>query len=153
MARTAVGLFSNFHLVDEVVHDLEANGFPRKKILILGEPSGMRNAGAMSIPRTDFEVDLIRELRGIGAAERDADAYVQGVRSGGAIVFATASDERAGFAAEIMNRHNPEQIEELCAAESNPPGTGRDYTTRAHDVSVQSGRVRYTGGGARLFIW
>lgn len=38
MAKTAVGLFENPDLVDEVVRDLEAGGFPRKDVRILGEP-------------------------------------------------------------------------------------------------------------------
>lgn len=153
MTKTAVGLFRNLDLVARVVHDLEANGFPRKKILILGEPSGTSNAGVLGTPRTDFEVDLIRELRGIGAAEPDAEAYVQGVRSGGSIIFATASDDRADVAADIMNRHSPVEVEELSAAEPNPPGTVGEYTRHVHNSSVQSGRVRFTGGGARLFVW
>jgi hypothetical protein len=153
MAKTAVGLFRNLDLVAGVVQDLEANGFPRKEILVLGEPSGTSNAGVLGIPRTDFEVDLTRELRGIGAAEPDAEAYVQGVRSGGAIIFATASDDRADVAAEIMNRHSPVEVEELRAVEPNLPGTGGEYTNHVHDSSVQFGRVRFTGGGARLFVW
>jgi hypothetical protein len=45
----------------------------------------------MSIPRTDFEVELTRDLTTIGAARADAEAYVRGIRGGGVIVFATSS--------------------------------------------------------------
>ena len=65
MAKTAVGLFENRGLVDEVVRDLEASGFPRNDVRILGEPREMAGTGVMDIPHTDFEVDLIRELKTI----------------------------------------------------------------------------------------
>jgi hypothetical protein len=49
MAKTAVGLFENPDLVDEVVRDLEAGGFPRKDVRILGEPREMAGSGVMDI--------------------------------------------------------------------------------------------------------
>ncbi len=69
MAKTAVGLFENPGSVDEVVRDLEASGFPKDDVRVLGEPREMAGSGLMSTPHTDFEVDLIRDLRAIGAAE------------------------------------------------------------------------------------
>ena len=80
MVRAAVGLFENSGLVDEIVHDLEASGFPRDGIRVLSEPRDIAGSGMMSTPHTDFEVDLVRELRTIGAGEADAQAYVEGVR-------------------------------------------------------------------------
>jgi len=121
MAKTAVGLFENPSSADDVVHELEASGFPRNDVRVLGEPREMAGSGVMSTPHTDFEVDLIRELRTIGAAEADAEAYVEGVRRGGVMVFATGSDEKADAAAEIMNRHGVVEIEELSASQLMRP--------------------------------
>lgn len=153
MAKTAVALFENPGSVDEVVRDLEANGFPREDLRVLGEPREMAGAGVMSIPHTDFEVDLFREFRTIGAAEADAEAYVQGVRRGGVIVFATGSAEKADAAAEIMNRHRAVEIEELNASEPHLPSTDAGDMAPGRESSVQAGRVRSSGGGARLFVW
>ena len=153
MAKTAVGLFENPSSVDEVVRDLEAGGFPRNDVCVLGEPREMAGSGMMSIPHTDFEVDLKRELRTIGAAEPDAEAYVQGVRRGGVMVFATGSEDKANAAAEIMNRRGAIDIEELNAPVPHLPGTDHDEMTLAHDSSGQIGRFRSQGGGARLFVW
>src|ERR1035438_3063640 len=69
MAKTAVGLFENPGSVDEVVRDLEANGFPRNDVRVLGEPREMAGSGAMSIPHTDFEVGLIHDLTAFGRSE------------------------------------------------------------------------------------
>jgi hypothetical protein len=154
MAKTAVGLFENPGSFDEVVRDLVASGFSQNDVRVLGEPEEMAGSGLMSIPHTDFEMDLIRELRTIGAAEADAEAYVEGVRRGGVIVFATGSGEKADAAVEIMNRHRAVEIEELSAPEPHLPGTHRDdQLARGRKSSVQVGRFRSPGGGARMFAW
>jgi hypothetical protein len=154
MAKTAVALFENPGSVDEVVRDLVAVGFPQNDIRVLVEPQEMAGGGVISIPHTDFEVDLIRELRTIGAAEADAEAYVEGVRRGGVMVFATGSGEKADTAVEIMNRHRAVEIEELDALEPHLPGTHRDdQLARGRNSSVQVGRFRSSGGGARMFVW
>ncbi len=153
MARTAVGLFENPGSVEEVVRELKASGIPQKDVRVLREPREMAGSGVMSTPHTDFEVDLIRDLRAIGAAEADAEAYVRGLRRGGVMVFATGSGEKADAAAEIMNRHHAVEVEELSGSEQSLPSTARDETASGPDRSFQAGRIRSSGGGARLFVW
>ncbi len=153
MAKTAVGLFENPGSVDEVVRELKASGIPQKDVRVLREPREMAGSGVMSTPHTDFEVDLIRDLRAIGAAEADAEAYVRGVRRGGVMVFATGSPEKADAAAAIMNRHCAVEIEELCASVPHLPSTVGGDVAYGRDGSVQAGRVRSPGAGARLFVW
>jgi hypothetical protein len=67
------------------------------------------------------------------------------------MVFATGPSEKADEAAEIMNRHCAVEIEELSASVPHLPGTDRDDVAR--DRSIQVGRVRSPGAGARLFVW
>ena len=74
----------------------------------------------MSFPRLDFEADLIRELARIGATKAESQVYVEGLRRGGALVFATGSDEKVQAAADIMNRHGAVEMEEAS-------GPGRSY--------------------------
>src|SRR5579872_2273085 len=104
MPKTAVGLFENPGLVDGVAREIEALGFPRKEVRTLTEPATFEVTGVMSFPRLDFEVDLVRELTRIGATKAESQAYVEGLRRGGALVFATGSDERGESAADVMNR-------------------------------------------------
>ncbi len=151
MAKTAVGLFLDRNL-EGLMRELVANGFARQDIRIVGEALGMTEPGAMSIAHTDFEVDLMRELRSIGASEDDAECYLEGLRRGAVIVFVAASDQRAEIAAQIMNRHNAVEIEELKVTEPHLP-MGHSSMSPNRDASTQSGRVRPTGGGARLFVW
>jgi hypothetical protein len=153
MAKTAVGLFENSELADEVVRDLEATGFLRKDIRILKEPLEMAGSGLMSTPHTDFEVELTRDLTAFGVLEIDAEAYVQGVRRGGVIVFATGLGEKAETATEIMNRHGAVELEEISALRPELPTSGPGQQTPLHAPSVQIGRVRSPGSGARMFVW
>ncbi|MGA7560066.1 MAG: hypothetical protein WBW12_14185, partial [Terriglobales bacterium] len=153
MAKTAVGLFENPGSVDEVVRDLEATGFPRKDVRVLGEPREMAGSGLMSTPHTDFEVGLVRDLRAFGVLEADAEDYVQGVRRGGVMVFATGSGDKAEAATEIMNRHGAVEIEKISASRPELPSADHGEAPPVRDPSVQTGRSRSPGGGARLFVW
>ena len=153
MAKTAVALFENPSSVDEVVRELEATGFPRNDVRVLVEPREMAGRGIMSTAHTDFEVDLIRDLREFGANDVHAQAYVRGIRRGGVMVFATGPDAMADAAAVIMNQHSAMEIEELSAMRSYLPGTDNDEVAQDRDVSFQAGRVRTSGSGARLFVW
>ena len=153
MPKTAVGLFENPGLADQVVHNLEASGFPDNDVRILRESLDMKGSGVMGIPNIDFEVSLNRDLRKIGASGPEAEAYVKGVRRGGVLVFASGSGERIDAAAEIMNRHSPVEVEELTGGELNLPSTTGENVTPTQTRSVQTGRVRQSGGGARVFVW
>jgi hypothetical protein len=153
MAQTAVGLFENPKSVDAVVRDLKAGGFLQSNVRVLSEPADMAGSGLMSTPHTDFEVGLIQELKTIGAAKADAEAYVRGVRRGGVMVFVTGSGNQTNTAAEIMNRHHAVEIEKLNASELHLPGTEGKDTAPDRNNSIQTGRTRSTGDGARLFVW
>ena len=153
MAKTAVGLFENSGSADGVVRDLTAKGFLQKDIRVLGEPIEMAGSGLMSTPHTDFEVSLIRDLTAFGVVEGDAEAYVQGVRRGGVMVFATATGKNADQAAEIMNCHGAVEIEQISATRPELSGAEIGEEIPARDPSTQTGRVRSQGSGARLFVW
>ncbi len=153
MTKTAVGLFENPGSVDEVVRDLEASGVLRKNVRVLGEPREMAGSGLMSTAHTDFEVALIRDLTAFGVIEANAEAYVQGVRRGGKMVFATALGENADAATEIMNRHGAVEVEEISASRPNLPVTDRDEGAAIRNSSVHGGRSGSSGSGARLFVW
>jgi hypothetical protein len=153
MPKTVVGLFENPGLVDGVVREIEALGFPRKEVRTLAEPATFDVAGVMSFPRLDFEVELIRELTRIGATKAEAQAYVKGLRRGGALVFATGSDERVEAAANIMNRDGAVEIEESIGPEPQLPGVTRESMTPMRDSPVLAGRIREPGRGACFFVW
>ncbi len=152
MPKTAVGLFEEPGLVDQVVREIEALGIPRKEVRTLTEPATFEVTGVMSFPRLDFELDLSRELARIGATKAESQAYVEGLRRGGALVFATGSDERVDAAAGVMNRHGAIEVEESSGPEPQLHGVVHESMTPMRGGSVQAGRVRESGG-AGLFVW
>lgn len=152
MPKTAVGLFKNPGDVKDVVREVEAVGLPRNEIRTLGEPLNLGLDGVLSIGRIDFEVDLFRELSRMGASRAEAEAYVNGVRRGGVLVFATGPDEKVDRAAEIMNRHGAVETEENRALEPHLHTSIHSGGTAVHEP-VQAGRLRQSGGGAAFFVW
>ncbi len=153
MSKTAVGLFQRPSVADQVVHDLDASAFPRKNIRILGEPREMPGDGVMNTSRTDFEVALNQQLHEIGASDREANAYVRGVRRGGVLVFATGSNEQVDNAAKIMDRHGAIKVEELMRGELEIDTMIDDNMTPLQDDPLQTGRISQPGCGARVFVW
>jgi len=157
MPKTTVGLFESAGAVDDVVRKIEALGFPRNEVRIVGEPPTFEVTGVMSFARLDFEVHLMRELTRIGATKDEAQNYVDGLRRGGALVFATSldeSDEKVDLAADIMNRHGAIEIEETSGPEPQLPSVVRDSAMPpATETAVMAGRIRQPGGGACMFVW
>ncbi len=153
MPKTVVGLFENPDHVDDVVREIETLGFPRKEVGTLAEPATFDVTGVMSFPRLDFEVELVRGLTRIGATKTEAQAYVKGLHRGGALVFATGSDDRVEAAAGIMNRRGAAEIEEGIGPEPQLPGVVRESTTPMRSSPVLAGRIREPGGGATFFVW
>mgnify|MGYP000222533117 CR=1 FL=1 len=153
MPKTAVGLFEKPDIVDDVMRQIEALGFPRKEIRTIEEPATFEVTGVMSFPRLDFEVALMRELARVGTTTAEAQAYVEGMRRGGAMVLATGSDERVEAAIDIMNRNGAVEVKGTIGSEPHLPGVARENMTPASDSQVMAGRLRGSGSGASVFVW
>jgi hypothetical protein len=152
MPKTTVGLFEDAGIVEDVVREIEALGFPRNEVRVVGEPATFEVTGVMSFARLDFEVDLMRELTRIGATKAEAQAYVNGLRRGGALVFATGMDDKADVAADIMNRRGAIEIEETSGPEPELPHIVRQSGIPETETAVMAGRIRQAGG-ACMFVW
>jgi hypothetical protein len=153
MPKTAVGLFEKPGIVDDVIREIEALGFPRNEIRTVGQPVSFEVTGVMSFSRFEFEGDLIRELTRIGMIQAEAQIYIEGLRRGGALVFATGSDKNVDAAADIMNRRGAVDIEETSGPEPQSPGVIRESTTPIRGNVGMSRRANQSGGGAGLFTW
>jgi hypothetical protein len=153
MPKTVVGLFESPARMDEAVREIEALGLPKKDIRTLQEPATFAVTGVMSFPRLDFETDLSRELTRIGATVPEANAYVEGLRSGGALCLATGSDENVEAAGRVMNRYGAVAIDEVIGFEPRLPVVAHANMTPIRDSAILAGRVREPGGGACFFVW
>lgn len=153
MPKTVVGLFENPDRVDDVIRDIEALGFPRNEVRTLTEPKAFDVTGVMSFPRLDFEVDMVRSLERIGASESHAQAFREGLRRGGALVFATGSDEKATAAADVMNRSGAVKVEQDNGPEPQLPHSFRANMTPMRDSPIVAGRIQQPSDGACFFVW
>ncbi len=153
MAKTAVGLFKNSSAADGAVKALEAGGFSSKDIRVLSEPVDMATSNALSTPRTDFEVALGQDLKTMGASDAHIAAYVNGVRRGGIIVFATGPGDKADAAVGIMNSNGATGSEEVSGDDVKLPGASQSVGGPDRDTTVLTGRSPSPAGGAQLFVW
>ena len=153
MTHTAVGLFDNSSLAEEAVNDLKTGGVAASDIRVLAEPRYMHVSGVLSTPEIDFCAVLVQDLKAMGATEDEAQAYVRGCRNGGVLVFASGSLEQVEKSVEVMNRHQGAKVEELTGTEAVLHGVAHESAIPLHGYSVQTGRVRHAGGGARVFVW
>ena len=153
MSQTAVGLFVNASEVDEVVLELQASNFRRQEIRLLREPSNTPETGIMGHLSCDFEVRLQCDLRAMGASVWEANVYAQRIRRGDVLVLASGSDLEVENASEIMNRHGAVVVREMTGAKPDLSGTMTLSTPPTPADSSQTGRIRQSSGGARMFVW
>ncbi len=153
MPKTVVGLFENSGYVGDVVREIEAMGFPRNEVRTLTEPATFEVTGVMSFPRLDFEVDLMRALGRIGVPDVYAQVCLDGLRRGGALVFATGSDGQLDAAADAMDRYGAVVTGETTGPEPELPYAVAANMAPMRDSPVNAGRIRQRGDGARMFTW
>ena len=88
---------------------------------------------------------LIGALTSAGVPEEHARYYEEGIRRGGTLVTVAASDSDADEVMDIMNRHNPVDIEERASqwreTGTATTGTAAAMTTRAAATPAQSRNV------------
>ncbi|HTV05925.1 MAG TPA: hypothetical protein VME86_11205 [Acidobacteriaceae bacterium] len=152
MARTAVGLFENESLARQVAGEIKAAGQPCADVYVVANSLDLPVRGSLSSPHTEFIAALCRDLREIGANSEEADSYLKGVENGGALVMATGTAEQVSAAATIMNQHHAIEVEQLAGLEPALPATHLGSGI-SRPESILAGRIRQSGGGARIFVW
>jgi hypothetical protein len=153
MAETAVGLVEDSGVAGAVAEALRVSGFPSDDIRVLAQPLGLEVTSPTSTPGVDFDAALAADLRSMGASEEEIDAYVEGIRGGGVLVFATGTSAQAETALSVMQAYDPIEIEEFAGSAPALPGI-QVGQIGAHDISSKENRARVKSGeGARVFTW
>lgn len=152
MAETVVALFKTPAAAEGAVKEIEKLGIPKREVNLLTEPFIFSVESVMSFTRLDFEVELRYALGQIGATKLEQEAYIQGLRNGGALVLASGPNATVKAAADIMNRRGAMDLEKGGAREPDLPEPNFEAAP-SRDTPVQAGRVRESGSGAHLFVW
>jgi hypothetical protein len=92
---------------------------------------------------------LVGALTESGVPEEDASIFSEGVHRGGTLVAAYVTDDAADLAADIMNRHNPIDIEERSSSWKNQNWgrTEEEAEPFAFDRTRQQNTERKTSSG------
>ncbi len=102
--------------------------------------------------RLSFAKDLPHEQTGTGAGGADSAGLDRAIATGSHVNADRAGEVRYR-GAEFFDLHSGIVVHDLSASVPHLPSTVGDDVAPARDSSVQAGRVRSPGGGARLFVW
>ena len=153
MPKTAVALFKNPALVDDVVQEIEKLGIPKQEVRTLKEPGRFPVDGVMSFARLEFEVELKHALSEIGVTDAQEETYIQGLRDGGVLVLASGPDDSVEAAAQIMNRQGALGLAKGGDLEPQLPEPELQSAVPGRDTFQQVGRIREGSAGVHLFVW
>src|SRR5512133_2918986 len=132
MAKTVVGVFEDSGRAEQALQDLIDAGFERNDVSVIARDSegeagevhettheGSRagtgaatGAGIGAAIGGAAAGGLAGALIGLGIPKEEAETYAEAVRRGGYLVIVNAADEGAAKAADILDRHDPIDIQE-----------------------------------------
>jgi uncharacterized protein (TIGR02271 family) len=154
MASTVIGFYDTDSTAQQVIRELQGQGFSDKMIEYV---SGSGNANVVS-----------SKLTSAGVPHDEAELYERGVERGGSLVTVTTEETGAAQAASIMQTYNPVYIEALdewvTRAETNgtltadtTPKTTTATATDTEDMSIpiveeqiRVGKREVERGGVRV---
>lgn len=99
MASTVIGFYDKEATAQQVIQELEGNGFSKNAI------DQVTGSGGSS--------GVASKLLSAGAPQDEADLYAKGVEQGGTLVTVTADGKQAETAAGIMQSYDPIYVEAL----------------------------------------
>ncbi len=161
--KTAIGVFASRAEAEHVVRRLESEGFAGADVRIVTAPAAM-GAGGGGHAGLDAPGNMAgtgaygddrssREFLKIGGLSDDFRAhYSRALGLGRALVCVTADEANVDRAVEVMERHDPLDVEER-EGRAGPRTGATGMSPVRGDASVQTGRTRSSGGGPRVFVW
>lgn len=153
MAKAAVGLFSSESVAVRIMHELEAAGIASSHLHVLAKPRYMPVTGVLSTPVISFSAAFLRDLGAIGATEAEAQAYLDGVLDGGALVIADGPTDQIERCADIMNRNHATKVEEMTGTPVSFTVMSENADFPASSTFGRPGKVSASQGGVRIFTW
>jgi uncharacterized protein (TIGR02271 family) len=150
MENTVIGVYDSYAQAESAMNELLSSGFSRSNVRLNPEPSGNEPATATTaeeLPREHGIGHFFRSLFGLEEHERHEhhDLYAEAVRRGSCVLAVdAASDEQRERATEIMNRHDPIDIDERSAHWRTQGWTGYDASApRLSDEEIARERSTY----------
>jgi len=148
MENTVIGVYDSYAQAESAMNDLLAAGFARDHLKLTsesGEPGiaqeGEHHAGSGL-------GHFFRNLFGLDEYREHHDIYAEALRRGGCLLSADAdNDQMRELAVQIMNRHNPVDMDERAAHWRSQGWSGYDENApRMTEAELARERNLYTQG-------
>lgn len=156
MEHTVIAVFDSYAQAESTMNELLDAGFSRSDVQLNpeGDRTGaMGSAGAAGDHQSHGSGigGFFRSLFGMDASEPHGDIYSEAVRRGSCVVTVDAgSDEQRDRAIEVMNRHDPVDIDERSSHWRSQGWTGYDPAApMLSDSEIQQDRSMYPRAGMR----
>jgi uncharacterized protein (TIGR02271 family) len=150
MENTVIGVYDSYAQAESAMNDLLSSGFSRSDVRLNPEASGSEQGTVVNTdeePREHGIGHFFRSLFGMEENEQHEhhDLYAEAVRRGSCVLAVDAdSDEQRERATEIMNRHDPIDIDERSAHWRTQGWTGYDASApRLSDDEIARERSTY----------
>ncbi len=136
-SETIVAVYDTAARADAAVRDLEAANVPSSAISRHSGTSGTATSGTSLSGRTEpvREKGFWASLFG-GEPDHDEALYDRSVSSGSSVVAVKASDEQAQLVTDILERHNPVDMDERAASYGLGTGSATTTTTTTTPVGM-----------------
>lgn len=152
MENTVVGVYDSYAQAEEAMNELIAAGFSRNDVqLNQSMSSGDRSVSTADTEAADSGTGIghfFRSLFGMEEHREHHDVYSEAVRRGSCVLTVNAaSDDMRDRATEIMNRHDPIDIDERASHWRSQGWSGYDESApMLTDAEIERDRGTYTQG-------
>jgi uncharacterized protein (TIGR02271 family) len=152
MENTVIGVYDNYAQAQSAMNELLLGGFARSDIHL--NPDAETTTGQATLGDATQEYgsgigNFFRSLFGMEEDRERTDIYSESVRRGGVVLTVmTASEEASNRATEIMNRHDPIDIDERSSQWRSQGWSGYDETAPMYsDSEIEQERKLYAQRG------
>ena len=168
MAKTVVGLFQSMAAAQNIQQRLVSEGYDSQNIRVVSnEQNTATAAGSTGITGTSQSNDIgvLSSIKSFFGSFSDADEsdhsyYSQGVTSGGALLMATVSDNRAEALAARLEQYGAQDVNEKNAGADTATATRQPTVNTAStgataipvvQEELQVGKRQVQRGGVRVY--
>jgi uncharacterized protein (TIGR02271 family) len=155
MENTVVGVYDSYAQAESAMNELLSAGFSRNDVRLSPDSDTGTGTGTTASDTSGGDThpgsgigNFFRSLFGMEEHREHGDVYSEAVRRGSCVLTVdAASDEQRDRAVDILNRHDPVDIDERSSHWKSQGWTGYDENApRLSDSEIQKDRSLYTQG-------
>jgi len=149
MENTVIGVYDSYAQAESAMNELLATGFARGQLRLSSSDSSEHGVGQEGEQHAGSGVGhFFRNLFGLDEYREHHGIYAEALRRGGCLLSADAdNDQMRELAVQVMNRHDPVDMDERAAHWRSQGWTGYDENApRMSEAEIARERSLYTQG-------